>query len=246
MFRLMLRQTLCSGRNQNRTTIDALQDFECATCNLRNRGMDLQELEAIAEMELRKHGLKLWSFGLAKTKRRQGVCKFRDRRIEIAEYYARHNSREKVLDTLLHEIAHALAGPKAGHGPVWKALAHRLGATPQACDTCVDTVVIPGDWQATCEACNKIFHKYKRPRQLNGYRCRCKARMPLAFQFMGDPTRQPSIPVPMERSAKWEAKCAGCQTVHRRVRKPKAGVWRCRCSNRCEIVWRIRDSGDSD
>ena len=212
---------------------------------LRNRGMDLQELEFIAEMELRKHGLTLWSFGLAKTKRRQGVCKFRDRRIEIAEYYARHNSREKVLDTLLHEIAHALAGPKAGHGPVWKAIAHQLGATPQACDTCIDTVVMPGDWQATCEACKKTFHKYKRPQEQNGYRCRCAARPPLMFQFMGNPSRQPCLPEPIERSAKWEAKCAGCQTVHLRVRKPKSGVWRCRCPNRCEIVWKTRSSGDA-
>lgn len=208
--------------------------------------MDLQDLEAIAEMELRKHGLNFWSFGLAKTKRRQGVCKFRDRRIEIAEYYARHNSREKVLDTLLHEIAHALAGPQAGHGPVWKAIAHELGATPQACDTCVDTVVMPGDWQATCEACNKTFHKYKRPQLLNGYRCRCAAQKPLTFQFMGDPTLPLNLPGLIELAAKWEANCAGCQTVHRRMRKPKTGVWRCRCPNRCEIVWRIRDSGDSD
>ncbi len=57
--------------------------------------MDLKELEAIAERELLKHGLKNWSFGLARTKRRQGVCKFRDCRIEIAEYYARYNPPEK-------------------------------------------------------------------------------------------------------------------------------------------------------
>ena len=207
--------------------------------------MDLQELEAIAERELQKHGLKHWSFGLAKTKRRQGVCKFHDRRIEIAEYYALHNSPEKVLDTLLHEIAHALAGPKARHGQAWKTIAKRLGATPQACDTCSDTIVMPGDWQATCVVCNKTYHKYKRPKLLNGYRCRCVARKPLTFQFKGDPARQPSVPLPIEQSAKWEAKCTGCQTVHLRIRKPKVGVWRCRCPHRCEIVWRIRSSGDT-
>ena len=85
--------------------------------------MDLHEVESIAKQELLKHGLTTWSFAWAKTKRRQGVCKYRSRRIEIAEYYARHNPREKVLDTLMHEIAHALAGPKAGHGPAWKAVA---------------------------------------------------------------------------------------------------------------------------
>jgi hypothetical protein len=59
--------------------------------------MDLHEVESIAKQELLKYGLTTWSFAWAKTKRRQGVCKYRSRRIEIAEYYARHNSREKVL-----------------------------------------------------------------------------------------------------------------------------------------------------
>ena len=205
--------------------------------------MDLQELEAIAERELLRHGLHDWSFGWAKTKRRQGACKYRSKRIEIAEYYATHNPPEQVIDTLLHEIAHALAGPKARHGPAWKAVAKKLGATPRACDTCSETVVMPGDWQATCGACNKTYNKYKRPQSLTGYRCRCVARMSLSFQFMGDPARQPSVPMTIEEAAKWEAKCAGCQTVHLRMRKPRVGVWRCRCQHRCELVWRFRSSG---
>ena len=200
--------------------------------------MDLQELEAIAERELLKHGLHDWSFRWARTKRRQGACNYRSKRIEIAEYYASHNPPEKVLDTLLHEIAHALAGPKARHGPVWKAVAKKLGATPRACDTCDKTVVMPGDWQATCDACKKTYHKYKRPLSLTGYRCRCAARKALLFQFAGDPARRRSVPLTAQQSAKWEAKCAGCGTVHLRIRKPKSGVWRCRCPHRCELVWR--------
>ena len=188
--------------------------------------MNLQELEAIAERELLRHGLQDWSFGLAKTKRRQGAYNYRSKRIEIAEYYATHNPPEQVIDTLLHEIAHALAGPKARHGPAWKAVAKKLGATPRACDTCRETVVMPGDWQATCGACNKTYHKYKRPQSVTGYRCRCVARMSLWFQYVGDPARQPSIPLAVEQATKWEAKCAGCQTVHLRTRKPGAGVWR--------------------
>ena len=130
--------------------------------------MDLRELEAIAERELLKHGLKDWSFGLATTKRRQGVCKFRDRRIEIAEYFARHNPPEKVLDTLLHEIAHALAGPKARHGPAWKAIVKRRAATPRACYSCKATIVMPGDCQATCAAWKTTYYRSKRTQRLNG------------------------------------------------------------------------------
>jgi len=44
-----------------------------------------------------------------------------------------HASSEQLTDTILHEIAHALAGPAAKHGPAWKAIARRLGATPKSC-----------------------------------------------------------------------------------------------------------------
>jgi len=205
--------------------------------------MDLKELEATASREMTKHGLHGWTFGLADTKRRLGVCKYGKKRIEIAEYYALNSPQESVLDTLLHEIAHAIAGPKAGHGPAWKAVALRIGATPRACDNSEEAVVQSGDWQATCAACKKVFHRYKQPRSLNGYRCRCEARSPLVFEFMGDPALKPVVPMTIRESAKWEAKCAGCQIVHFRLRRPKAGLWRCKCAHRSELTWRFRSEG---
>ncbi len=94
--------------------------------------MDLKDLEAIAGREMARHGLVGWTFGFADSKRQLGVCKYHRKRIEIAEYYARNSPADSVLDTLLHEIAHALAGPTARHGPAWKAVAVRLGATPRS------------------------------------------------------------------------------------------------------------------
>ena len=202
--------------------------------------MDLIELETIAVREIMKHGLLGWTFGLAATKRRLGVCNYRTKRIEIAEYYARNSPLDTVLDTLLHEIAHAIAGPAARHGPVWKTVAVRLGATPRACDTSQESVLTPGDWQANCPACKKTFHLYKRPKSVNGYRCRCAARAPLLFEFMGDPAFKPVVPLTIQESANWEAKCAGCATMHFRSRRPKAGVWRCKCPHHCELTWRFR------
>ncbi|QDV36938.1 SprT-like domain-containing protein [Tautonia plasticadhaerens] len=202
--------------------------------------MDLEQLDAIARRELERHGLRGWTFGLSRTRRRLGVCKYRAKRIEVAEYYARHSPPETVLDTLLHEIAHAIAGPAAKHGPKWKAIAVRLGATPRACESSQQVVVQPGDWQATCPGCQRTVHLYRQPRSLGGYRCRCEARSPLTFEYVGDPARMPARPMTAQESARWEARCAGCGTVHLRVRRPKPGLWRCKCSNRCEIAWRPR------
>lgn len=202
--------------------------------------MDLKELEARASQEMAKHGLQDWTFGLSEAKRILGVCKYRKKRIEIAEYYAINNSAESVIDTLLHEIAHALAGPDARHGPAWQAIAVRLGASPEACDQSPETAVQPGDWQATCPACKKTYHRYKRPASLSGYTCCCQSRSPLVFDFMGDPALKPQTPKTFQEAANWEAKCAGCGTVHLRLRRPKAGVWRCKCPARCELSWRFR------
>jgi predicted SprT family Zn-dependent metalloprotease len=202
--------------------------------------MDVTELREVARQKMAESGLHGWTFALSQAKRRLGVCKHRARRIEIGEYYARHNPAETVLDTLLHEIAHALAGPGAGHGPQWRAIAVRLGATPRACDTSPETVVHPGDWQATCPSCERTYHRYRRPVSTSGYRCRCEGRSPLTFEFVGDPARMPPVPTTTGDAARWEARCAGCGTVHLRVRRPKQGRWRCKCPHRCEITWRPR------
>jgi predicted SprT family Zn-dependent metalloprotease len=205
--------------------------------------MDLKVIEEIARQELMRNGLHGWTFGLARTRRRLGVCKYREKWIEIAEYYARNSPEESVLDTLRHEIAHAIAGPAAKHGPGWKAVAVRLGAIPRSCESSGRAVVQPGTWQAKCPACEKTVHLYRTPKGLTAYRCRCEAHSPLTFEFVGDPTRRPVVPPTARESARWEATCAGCGTVHLRARRPKAGVWRCRCPHRCEIIWRPRSSG---
>lgn len=94
-----------------------------------------------------------------------GRCVYGTKTIVISEFYARHNPDEDVLDTLLHEIAHALT-PGHGHDRVWQFAAWWLGATPKA--TCQKQVLIrPGRYRATCPSCCRQYHKYRKPR----YRC---------------------------------------------------------------------------
>jgi predicted SprT family Zn-dependent metalloprotease len=197
--------------------------------------MELQKLEAAAREQLIRHGLHGWTFRFTTTKRRLGVCNYRAKRIEIAEFYALNNPEPAVHDTLLHEIAHALAGPKAAHGPAWKAVAERIGASPRACDNSPETVVEPGDWQTTCPACQRTHHRYRRPRTLDGYRCRCPAKSPLVYSYVGDPGRMP--PPLLPSATRWQARCGACGIVHRRVRRPKPGLWHCGCPQRGQLTW---------
>ena len=100
--------------------------------SLRNGAQRLDEVAGAARRLMDAHGLAGWTFAFVEAGRRLGDCNFRDRVIRIGRSHALDGGDEQIRDTVLHEIAHAIAGPKAGHGPLWKATARRLGAVPRA------------------------------------------------------------------------------------------------------------------
>jgi hypothetical protein len=79
--------------------------------------------------------LKDWSLSFDKAKRRAGVCRLTEKKIGISLWHIENNTVSVVLDTLLHEFAHAIAFElykETGHGVQWKEIALELGATPKA------------------------------------------------------------------------------------------------------------------
>ncbi len=78
---------------------------------------------------LHTHGLKKWKFKFDHSTRRAGCCNYRDKLISISFDLARNASDEDILDTILHEIAHALIGKKHNHDSVWKAKAKEIGCS---------------------------------------------------------------------------------------------------------------------
>ena len=67
-----------------------------------------------------------------RSSRLAGVCDFDREVIAINADLLDGNSLEELLDTTLHEIAHALAGPEHDHDIVWQKWAVKLGARPVA------------------------------------------------------------------------------------------------------------------
>ncbi len=98
----------------------------------RNGAKRLNNVAGMARGLMEEHGLADWTLAFVEAKRRLGDCHFGDRVIRISRAHALQGSEEQIRDTVLHEIAHAIAGPEAGHGPLWKATARRIGATPRA------------------------------------------------------------------------------------------------------------------
>jgi hypothetical protein len=79
--------------------------------------------------------LERWNLAFDYAKRRAGVCRLTDKTISISLWHIEHNALAVVLDTLMHEFAHAIAYElykETGHGRLWKKIALELGATPNA------------------------------------------------------------------------------------------------------------------
>lgn len=95
-------------------------------------GMDLDDARRLAEKMMAEHGLAAdgWVFRFDGAVKRLGQCDHTHRRITVSRHMAGACDDERPLvQTMLHEIAHALAGAGVGHGPAWKAQARAIGYT---------------------------------------------------------------------------------------------------------------------
>jgi predicted SprT family Zn-dependent metalloprotease len=133
--------------------------------------MEMSHAERLASELMRMHGVGDWSFAWNRRKRALGLCRYQQRRIELSAHFVRDNGEEIVRDTVLHEIAHALAGQRAGHGPKWKSMCLRLGCKPERCDK-GEAVMPRGRWEARCPTCGKEYWRHKRPQRGARYWCR--------------------------------------------------------------------------
>lgn len=102
-----------------------------------------------------------WSFGFDNAKTRAGLCNYTRKRITVSRYLAEKFEDDAIHQTLLHEVAHAMAGPRAGHGPKWKAIATELGYEGgRLHEGPIASELAP--WVGTCPA-GHIIHRYRRP-----------------------------------------------------------------------------------
>jgi predicted SprT family Zn-dependent metalloprotease len=127
--------------------------------------LTLEGTRLLAHAMLHRFNLSDWSFGFDLSKVRAGVCQYTPKRITLSKYFVELNTVEETTDTILHEIAHAICGHEAGHGPVWQAVARAIGAKPEKC--CGEGCVFPeGSWVANCPSCSKRITKHRKPRSI--------------------------------------------------------------------------------
>lgn len=100
-----------------------------------------------------RHGLDGWRLVLDRSKVRDGQCRYAKREIGLSAYFVTHNTLERVTQTLLHEVAHALTQGH-DHDGVWLAKARSIGFTGGARYSPADTVMPKPRWRITCPCGN--------------------------------------------------------------------------------------------
>ncbi|NYF15315.1 putative SprT family Zn-dependent metalloprotease [Microbacterium sp. AK009] len=119
---------------------------------------------------IRRHLDPSWTFGFDNAKRRAGLCDFRRRRISVSRYLSARYDDDTNHQTLLHEVAHALAGPAAGHGAEWKRIARELGyvgGTTHDGETAVELA----PWVGVCPAGHTAYRHRRPPRATSCVAC---------------------------------------------------------------------------
>jgi SprT protein len=116
--------------------------------------MTRNEAELLANKLVNQHLVGTgYRFRWNNRKRSAGICSYRKKTVELSLPLTLLASVEEVTDTILHEIAHALAGNDAGHGPKWRSIAKSIGCNGLRC---YDEKTKPSTFEAY-----KTIAKYK-------------------------------------------------------------------------------------
>ena len=130
-----------------------------------------------------------WRFEFDGAVRRFGQCNHRDKVISLSRRLVVLNGEEQVRETILHEVAHALAGPKAHHNLRWKTIARSIGAMDERCYSDQTVTQPPARYHVQC--CGIIYKRWRRPHPKSRYCCpRCRSRV------IWKPVSEPTVTQP--------------------------------------------------
>ena len=122
---------------------------------------DLLRVRKWADALIALHLDASWTFGFDSAKTRAGLCNYTSKTISASRYLASRYDDDEVHQVLLHEVAHAMAGTRAGHGPKWKAIAAELGYEGKRLhDGEIANELAP--WVGTCPA-GHLHYRYRTP-----------------------------------------------------------------------------------
>lgn len=139
--------------------------------------MDLNDARNAALSMMAEHGLDTpsgWVFRFDDARRRFGSCHWDKKLITLSRALTLLNDAGHVRQTILHEIAHALAPRRAGHGPVWRRIALSIGDDGARCYSSAEVITPARAFRGTCATCGRTVERFTRKRSLACGAC-CRA-----------------------------------------------------------------------
>lgn len=121
----------------------------------------LTEFQEMALSLMAQHGLSDWNFALDQARKRSGQCRHSTQTLTFSAPLMSLWTEEQQRDTVLHEIAHALA-PGHGHDATWKLTCLRIGASPVRTWGHDNEEALEPRWTATCPNGHEM-HRDRKP-----------------------------------------------------------------------------------
>ena len=137
--------------------------------------MELIKAEQLMNSLMHEHCLSMeWTFCWQNKKQSLGTCSYNRREIRLSKWYVELNNEEEVMDTILHELAHALSYERygsrgVGHGILWKKVCVEIGAVPKSRSK--SDLNRPKDHHKYVDACCGMTFRKHRLRKNRTYSC---------------------------------------------------------------------------
>lgn len=122
--------------------------------------MEIKRAKMMAIDLMTYYGLNGWYFTFDNAYRRHGLCRPRTKTISLSKIATKLNGEDIVLNTILHEIAHALT-PRSHHGSEWRRKALEIGCNGERCVTS-DAIQAPHKFNGVCPNCGHTTKAFRR------------------------------------------------------------------------------------
>lgn len=154
-----------------------------------------EKVEIRVQQLFKKHLLQGWKFAWARGKNTAGTCHHAKRLITLSKPIAELSTMSQVEQTIYHEIAHAIAGHGAGHGPYWLKIAQSIGYQAGQYH---EGPTPPPQWLGTCPRGHQVVrHRLTAETQKRSSCAQCSPTYNAAYRYQW--LRLPSVSSPQSR-----------------------------------------------
>lgn len=108
-----------------------------------------------------------WILTFNNRKAALGLCSYTKKEVQISRHFLKLRSYEEILNTVSHEVAHALVGSKEGHGPRWVRLHKQLGGNGERCANLAPEQRPAHSWELVNTLTDVVVAKYHRKPRRN-------------------------------------------------------------------------------